>query len=72
MNTDNKNNEEKTCGGHRSYYGRIYPGIWMVIIGIIFFLNNFGYLQGEAWTKLWPLFIIIPGLAMIFSPRRHY
>ena len=53
------------------WYGRVYPGIWMLVIGIIFLLNNFGYLQGEAWGKLWPLFIIVPALFMIFRPHRH-
>jgi hypothetical protein len=53
------------------YYGSLYPGIWMLVIGIVFLLNNFGYLQGNAWGKLWPLFIIIPALFMIFRPRRR-
>ena len=55
-----------------SYYrsGRVVSGIYVVVVGIIFLLNNFGIFKGDAWGKLWPLFIIVPGLLMIFRPTR--
>ncbi|MGH7249380.1 MAG: LiaI-LiaF-like domain-containing protein [Minisyncoccia bacterium] len=50
----------------------MFPGIYLLLVGVLFLLNNFGYFQGEAWGKLWPLFLIIPALFMIFRPRRTY
>jgi hypothetical protein len=54
----------------RYFYGRIYPGIWLIVIGLIFLANNFGYFDGRAWGKLWPLFLIVPGVFMLLRPRR--
>lgn len=68
MNEDNINNDGQSKK-HRSFYGGMYGGVWLILIGVIFLLNNFGFLQGEAWGKLWPLFIIIPGVFMIFQRR---
>ncbi len=65
MNED-KENKDSCRNSRRHFHGRVFPGIWLIVIGGIFLLNNFGYLQGEAWGKLWPIFIIIPGLFMIF------
>jgi hypothetical protein len=52
------------------WYGGVVPGIYIVLVGVLFLLNGFGYFHGDAWGKLWPLFIIIPGLLMIFRPRK--
>ena len=52
------------------FYGTVYAGVYVLVVGIIFLLNSFGYLEGDAWGKLWPLFIILPGLFMIFQARR--
>ncbi|HEV8666864.1 MAG TPA: DUF5668 domain-containing protein [Candidatus Paceibacterota bacterium] len=69
---DEDNNKDRDFYHSNSFwYGRILPGMWMLVIGIIFLLNNFGFLQNDAWGKLWPLFIIIPALFMIFRPHRH-
>ena len=54
----------------RGYYYRVVPGIYVLVVGVLFLLNNFGYFHGDAWGKLWPLFIIIPALVMIFRPRK--
>ena len=67
--------EEQENEGHdrrRGYawYSGVVPGVYVLVVGILFLLNNFGYFQGDAWGKLWPLFIIIPALLMIFRPRK--
>jgi hypothetical protein len=67
-NTDNNKDSNRRSNWHT--YGRVYPGIWLIIIGGVFLLNNFGFIQGQAWGKLWPLFIIIPGVFMILPRRR--
>ena len=56
---------------NRYFYSRVYPGIFLIVIGVIFLLNNYGFIQGEAWGKLWPIFIILPGIFMLLRPRRH-
>lgn len=52
------------------FYGRVFPGVWLILIGVIFILSNFGFLHGDVWGKLWPVFIIIPGIFMLLRPRR--
>jgi hypothetical protein len=65
MTTTDEETSAKRPWRRHGFYGPLYGGVWVVVIGVIFLLNNFGYLQGNAWGKLWPLFIIIPGLFMI-------
>lgn len=54
---------------HR-YYGRMFPAIIMIVIGTVFLLSNFDILPKDAIGKFWPVFIIIPGLFMLFAPRK--
>ena len=53
------------------FYGRIYSGVVTIVVGIIFLLNNFGFIHWNAWGKLWPLFVIIAGIFMLLRPRRN-
>jgi hypothetical protein len=75
MNEDTNNNQNSQDADYRRrnrhYYGRVYPGIWLLLVGLIFLLSNFGFFHGNTWGKLWPLFIIIPGLFMLLRPRRY-
>ena len=61
---------DKTEGPRRRWRGSVYGGIWVVVVGVIFLLNNFGYFRGDAWGKLWPVFIIVSGLFIIFGAWR--
>jgi len=45
-------------------------GLWIVCVGIFFFLSNSGYISGEVLSKLWPLLIIIPGLFHILRSNK--
>lgn len=67
---ENKEKEESYKRKNRVFYGGIYPGIWLIVVGAFFLLNNFGYFNGDAWGKLWPIFIILPGLFLLLRPRR--
>jgi hypothetical protein len=65
--------EKTTPSSNRRWYwwgGPVYGGAFLLVVGIIFLLNNFGYFHGDAWGKLWPLFIITTGLFMMLSPWR--
>ena len=39
-------------------------GIWMIVIGVLFLLNNYRVL---TLGKSWPLFIVLAGLSIMFS-----
>jgi hypothetical protein len=65
-----KENDDSFKRKNRHFYGRIYPAIWLIVIGVFFLLENFGFLRGDVWGKLWPIFIILPGLFILFRPRR--
>jgi hypothetical protein len=38
--------------------------IWVILVGIVFFLATFGIL---SWAHSWPLFIIVAGLMTLFE-----
>jgi hypothetical protein len=66
MDTKQENNDSPIDRKrHWRGYGSLYGGVYVLFVGLLFLLNNFGYFQGDAWGKLWPIFIIIPGLFMI-------
>ncbi len=47
----------------------MFPGILLIILGIIFLLPNFTSLQ---WQGIWPLFVLLPGvwfLVLYFTDR---
>ena len=67
---DQQQSDNNYRKANRHYYGRVYPGIFLIVLGIVFLLQNFGYIRGEVWGKLWPIFIILPGIFMLLRPRR--
>lgn len=40
-------------------------GILLIVIGIFFILNQ--YFVGISWGRIWPIFILLPGLLMEIS-----
>jgi len=51
---------------------RLIPGTILVIIGILFLLNNFGAIDFNWWTfiDLWPILLIIGGVNLVFAHNR--
>lgn len=47
----------------------VLPGIILVTLGTIFLLNNYGLTNFDI-GKLWPLFLIIPGVFMILGKTK--
>jgi hypothetical protein len=48
---------------------KIIPGLIIVLIGLAFLLDNFGYINfhwGNIW-HLWPIFLIIAGVNLVFA-----
>ena len=51
---------------------KLIPGLILVMIGAIFLLNNFGYIDFH-WRNLfhlWPIFLVIGGVNLVFAHNR--
>jgi len=51
---------------------RLIPGMILVIIGAVFLLDNFGYINfsWETFFSLWPIILIIAGVNLVFAHNR--
>jgi len=65
---NNQKNNGDNSMGKSIKSGRILPGIILVFLGTAFLLNNYGFTNFDI-GKLWPLFIIIPGLFIILGKK---
>ena len=51
---------------------KLIPGLILVLIGAAFLLDNFGYINFH-WSNiwhLWPIFLIIGGVNLVFANNR--
>jgi predicted membrane protein len=49
--------------GIRDYQGRIFTGLLVILIGVLFLFGNLGKLDvGEVFSTYWPLFLVFIGL----------
>ena len=46
-------------------------GLILIIIGIVFLLQNLGYISGAAWSIIWPAILIVIGIAILLKRRNH-
>lgn len=56
----------------RSVLESVSRGLLLIVLGVIFFLNNFGYLPWGFWLNaadLWPLLLILGGIGLFFSRK---
>lgn len=50
----------------------VFRGLFLIILGIVFFLNIYGFLPWGFWMNvvdLWPLILIVAGVALFFNKR---
>lgn len=50
----------------------VFRGLFLIILGIVFFLNTYGVLPWGFWVNivdLWPLLLIVAGVALFFNRR---
>lgn len=50
----------------------IFTGLLLIALGMVFFANMYGYLPWNFWINvvdLWPLVLIIAGIALFFNKR---
>jgi hypothetical protein len=60
--------EVKTPENNQKKRGRsgLVPGLFLLTLGIIFLLGNYGLVSFDI-GKLWPIFLIIPGATMLWA-----
>ncbi|MFA4995768.1 MAG: DUF5668 domain-containing protein [Patescibacteria group bacterium] len=46
----------------------MFFGLLLIIIGIVFLLENLGIVTGDIWDVIWPLIIILFGVSVITKP----
>ena len=44
-------------------------GVALVVVGVVFLLKNLGILPSVAWDIVWPVALVVIGLAMIFKKK---
>ncbi|MEO8668818.1 MAG: DUF5668 domain-containing protein [Bauldia sp.] len=65
-------NERDREGGERHGHGWGGPwigGVILIVIGVIFLLQNFGWQMPKNW---WAAFILIPAVGSLMAARRTY
>ena len=45
-------------------------GLILIIIGVVFLLQNLGYISEGAWSIIWPVILVVIGLG-ILSKRKE-
>jgi len=48
---------------------RAFWAILLVLVGVIFLLQNFEFLPGNFWTLFWPALLILIGVWLLLRPR---
>jgi len=44
-------------------------GLILIIIGLVFLLQNLGYISEGAWSIIWPAILIVIGLGILLKKR---
>lgn len=42
-------------------------GSFLIIIGFIFLFDSLGFIEGDIWEIIWPIFLLIPALFFHYS-----
>lgn len=45
-------------------------GVALIIIGIIFLLQNLGIISASSWSIIWPIIFVLAGLYIIGKGKR--
>ncbi len=45
--------------------GGLVWGVVLLVVGVVFLLNNFGYLPVGLWDQWWPLLLIAVGVVLL-------
>lgn len=47
----------------------MFFGLIVLALGIIFLMQNLGYISGSVWEIIWPSALIIMGLVILFRNK---
>jgi hypothetical protein len=47
----------------------MFFGSVLALLGIVFLLQNLGYISGDVWGIIWPAIMIFAGFSMIMRPK---
>ncbi len=45
---------------------------FLIVVGVVFLLKNFGILPAGSWGIIWPSLLIAWGLSMIFGRHKYW
>jgi uncharacterized membrane protein HdeD (DUF308 family) len=48
----------------------MFFGVVVLLVGVVFLLQNLGLIEGSAWNIVWPIVIILLGLSILLKPFR--
>jgi hypothetical protein len=49
-----------------------YIGILLVVVGAVLLFKNLGYIAVAVWDIVWPIAVVLAGLALITKHRHHW
>jgi phage shock protein PspC (stress-responsive transcriptional regulator) len=61
--------EAEVVTSERSELGRLLPGLALILIGLIFLLNNL--IPWFDFSYLWPVILIVLGVALLLKARKR-
>ena len=47
-------------------------GIVLIVLGLVFFLQNAGFIPYDTWNNIWPILLVLVGLGLMFSRRGRW
>ncbi len=50
----------------------MFFGVVVLLVGIVFLLQNLGLIEGSAWNVVWPIIIILFGITILIKPFRDH
>lgn len=50
----------------------MFFGIVVLAIGVVFLLQNLGFISSGVWGIIWPCILIAMGLSMMCKKSKHY
>jgi len=61
---------------HRSSLFHLTLGLTLLVFGLLFLLSNYGFIPAVEWGKVWPVILIVLGLAFLMKgqgqmPQHH-
>jgi hypothetical protein len=60
--------------GSRRKFGGAHSFLWggmLMVMGGLLLAQNFGYIRGDMWQVIWPVFLIFLGISFLFRSRWH-